>query len=205
MKKNVVVLATRNAHKVREIRQLLRGFALRSLSEMPPTPDVIENGKTLQVNAIKKAECIAAKLQCLCLADDSGLFVPSLKGQPGVRSARYAGLGKDYKANNTKLLARMKGLQGSKRKAYFATAVAAAGPKLKTKVIVGKLWGKIIFEPRGDQGFGYDPLFQPEGKKKTLAEMSLTQKNRLSHRAIAFHKMADWLKRKTLAKIGRKS
>jgi non-canonical purine NTP pyrophosphatase (RdgB/HAM1 family) len=196
------VAATHNPHKLREFKRILSGtgLSLRALSEFPPLPEVVEDGKTLEVNAAKKAEAISAALNLPALSDDSGLFVPALGGDPGVRSARYAGPSKDYTANNHKLLRRMAALHGRDRRAYFATAVAFSAPGFKTIIRVGKIWGTISAKPSGQNGFGYDPVFVPRGAVQTFAEMSAAAKNRISHRALALRKMAETLKRIKLEK-----
>jgi XTP/dITP diphosphohydrolase len=200
--KRVVVVATRNPHKLAEIRRILpgTGLAIRSLREFPPLPKVRENGDTLQANAVKKAKAVSAALHLPALADDSGLFVPALHGQPGVRSARYAGAACDYAANNRKLLRRMRELTGRQRRAFFATAVALVWPGRRTSITLGRVWGTILSEPRGQGGFGYDPVFKADGMQRTFAELTPVGKNRISHRARALRKMAARLKRIKLAK-----
>lgn len=188
----VLVVATTNLHKLREIQKILRGtgLQLKPLSAFPPLSAVAETGSTLAANAIRKARATARALRLPALADDSGLFVPALKGEPGVRSARYAGPDNDYAANNRKLLRRMRGLEGRQRRAFFATVMALALPGGKIRVRTGKVWGSIGTRLAGRNGFGYDPLFYPEGSKRTFAEMSAAEKNRASHRARAARKIA---------------
>jgi non-canonical purine NTP pyrophosphatase (RdgB/HAM1 family) len=200
-----LILATRNPHKAREVRRILGpvGVPVRSLAELPPMPEVRETARTLEANALKKAAAVAQKFGQPAVSDDSGLFVPALGGVPGVRSARYAGPDKDYAANNRKLLRAMARLQGRDRRAYFATAVALTGPGVGTRVFVGKVWGRILPAPRGRNGFGYDPVFIPRGFTRTFAEMSLAEKNRLSHRSRAFLKLAAFLEQNSLAKSSR--
>jgi len=196
--KVILVAATKNQHKLAEIRKILRGsgIAVKSLSAFPPIPEVIENGKTLEANAAKKAEAVVKAFNCPALADDSGLFVPALNGQPGVKSARYAGPVCDYSANNRKLLQHMRGLQGKERRAYFATAVALSLPGKQTIIRTGKIWGTITKIARGDNGFGYDPIFKPRGRQKTFAEMKSSEKNKISHRALALKKIALVVKKR---------
>jgi XTP/dITP diphosphohydrolase len=197
-----LILATRNPHKAREIRRILGpvGVPVRSLTELPPMPEVKETGRTLEANALKKASAVTRKFGQPSVSDDSGLFVPALGGAPGVRSARYAGPDKDYAANNRKLLRVMAGLHGRERQAYFATSVALTGPGGPPRTFVGKVWGRIITTPRGRNGFGYDPIFIPRGFTRTFAEMSLAEKNHLSHRSRAFLKLAAFLRQNRLAK-----
>ncbi len=197
-----LILATRNPHKAREIRRVLGpiGIFVRSLADLPPMPEVAETGRTLEANALKKAGAIVRRVGQAAVSDDSGLFVPALNGAPGVRSARYAGRDKDYSANNIKLIRAMAKLRGRDRRAFFATVVALIQPGQRSRTFVGKVWGRILPEPRGQNGFGYDPLFVPKGYQQTFAEMSLTEKNRLSHRALAFRKLAAYLKENKLEK-----
>ncbi len=192
-----VILATGNRHKLREIRRIFSGadFRIRSLADFPPLRDIQENGATLEANAAKKANAVSRALGLPALADDSGLFVPALGGSPGVRSARYAGPARNYNENNHKLLGRMRNLRGRRRRAYFATAVALARPGRKTVLRSAKIWGSIVLEPSGKNGFGYDPLFRPRGEPRTFAQMTLGEKNRMSHRARAFKKMLGYLRR----------
>jgi len=199
----VLALATRNAHKVAEITRMLRGSGIKvlSLDAFPDMPAVVENGRTLDANAIKKANAITRRFGVPALADDSGLFVPALQGKPGVRSARYAGPACDYAANNVKLLKAMAKLKGGQRKAYFATAMALTIPGQKPAVAIGKVWGTITQEPAGSQGFGYDPVFVPKGHARTFAQMKPSQKNQISHRGIALQKMVAVIRRK-LAALG---
>jgi XTP/dITP diphosphohydrolase len=193
---NRVVAATRNAHKLSEIKRILRGTGLtvKPLDLFPPVPEVKETGLTLAANAAKKARAVSRALGMAALSDDSGLFVPALGGRPGVRSARYAGPACDYAANNRKLLRAMRNLRGRGRRAFFATAVALVRPGRKAVIRIGKAWGVIATEARGRRGFGYDPLFIPRGEARTFAEMALNEKNRISHRARALRRMAEYLR-----------
>lgn len=188
-----VIAATGNAHKIAEFRKILRGtgIAVIPLSHYPHPPKIVEDASTLEGNAAKKARVVCRRYGLPALADDSGLFVPSLGNQPGVRSARYAGPDCDYTANNLKLLRNLRPFQGRQRNAYFATVVALALPGEKTVFWkVGKIHGRITEEPRGTRGFGYDPVFVPQGSPKTFAEMNPAQKNRISHRALALRALA---------------
>ena len=180
-----LVIATRNKHKLEEIRAIFSPHALELASalDFPDIPDVVEDGLTFEDNAIKKATTLARATGCWALADDSGLEVEALEGRPGVYSARYAGEPADYEANNRKLLAELQGQ--SNRRARFRCVVALADPSGKTRVVQGRCDGTIIDSPRGRAGFGYDPLFVPDGYSETFAEMSAELKNRISHRARA--------------------
>lgn len=183
----MLVVATTNPHKVREIQRWLRGCGIqvRSLTQFPALPPVKEDGATLQANAAKKASAACRALGLPVLADDSGLFVPALDGQPGVRSARFAGAQCDYAANNRKLLRLLQDRRGRDRRAVFATCMALAIPHRPVVSRIGKIWGTITCEPMGDHGFGYDPVFKPRGFDRTFAQMSLKLKNSMSHRALA--------------------
>ena len=180
-----LVIATRNKHKLEEIRAIFSPDALdlSSALDFPDIPDVVEDGLTFEDNAIKKAATLACATGCWALADDSGLEVEALEGRPGVYSARYAGEPADYEANNRKLLAELQGK--SNRRAHFRCVVALADPSGKTRVVQGRCDGVIIDRLRGRAGFGYDPLFVPDGYTETFAEMSAEVKNRISHRARA--------------------
>jgi XTP/dITP diphosphohydrolase len=163
---------------------------------MPDMPAVIENGLTLEANSVKKALAITERLGVPALADDSGIFIPSLGGKPGVKSARYAGPKCDYGANNRKLLKAMAKLTGRERRGYFATAMALTLPGKKPVVKIGKIWGGISETPAGENGFGYDPVFIPSGESRTFAEMTSPEKNKISHRALALQKIAPIIKAK---------
>ncbi|MDF7809364.1 RdgB/HAM1 family non-canonical purine NTP pyrophosphatase [Pontiellaceae bacterium B12219] len=188
-----LVIATRNAHKLEEIRAIFdfQGLEVRSAFDFPEIPDVVEDRDTLEGNAEKKAFEIAKATGCWALADDSGLEVFALNGAPGVFSARYAGDECSYDANNEKLLAE---LQGKKeRSARFRTVLALSDPEGNVQTLEGICTGQIIAERRGTNGFGYDPLFIPDGYSETFAELDAVVKNRISHRARALQKAAsEW-------------
>lgn len=182
-----LVLATRNEHKVREIKEILEGLDVKLLSfhDLADLPDVVEDGTTLDENAVKKAVEVAKATGLPALADDTGLEVDALGGAPGVYSARYAGPACDYDANNTKLLTKLEAVADSDRGAAFRCVVALATPDRLIGTVVGKTTGTIIRERRGVGGFGYDPLFRPDGYDRTYAEMSAEEKNEISHRGRA--------------------
>lgn len=186
-----LLLATRNAHKIGEISSMLRGLPVRTaaLRDFPGAPDVVEDGRTLEENAVKKAAQCAKATGLWCLADDTGLEVAALAGAPGVHSARYAGPGCDYEANNRKLLAELRGLPLNERRAVFRCVVALASPGGRTAIEEGRLEGLITESPRGENGFGYDPVFLLESRGKTLAELAPEEKNEVSHRASALRRM----------------
>lgn len=190
-----LVLATRNEDKAREIAAILRGAPAEfvSLAEFPDSPDVEENGDTLEANALLKAESAAGHSGLAAAADDSGLFVDALDGAPGVHSARYAGAERSYAKNNAKLLAELEPLPPEKRTARFECTVALVIPGRTPLFFKGTLPGRIVGTPRGENGFGYDPLFQPDGMEITLAELSPQAKNAISHRFIAFRRLKEFL------------
>jgi XTP/dITP diphosphohydrolase len=190
-----ILLATHNKHKVLEISQLLSplGFETVSLSDIPDAPATVEDRPTLEENALKKAREAYQSTKLLTLADDTGLEVYYLELQPGVYSARYAGENATYAENNKKLLRAMNGVPERKRNARFRTVVAIVGNGIE-KTVDGAVEGSILENLRGTEGFGYDPLFVPNGSSRTYAEMSLDEKNRLSHRAKALEKAIAVLK-----------
>ena len=196
-----LVLATGNPDKIREIKKVLGGLDVTMLTfedfSSFPTPE--ETAVTLRENALFKGRVVAGATEKLSLADDSGLEVRALNGAPGVRSARFAGEGVSYEDNNKKLLSLLKGLPESKRGAVFRCVMALVHPKGKGIVAEGLCPGTITTSPRGTHGFGYDPLFQPKGFTRTFAEMSLAEKNRISHRAKALDRIKEILAEVTQA------
>lgn len=182
-----LVLATRNPHKVREIRELLSGLDIDVLScrDVGDVPEVIEDGATLIENAIKKARAVADATMLPALADDTGLEVEALAGAPGVMSARYAGPSATYDDNNRKLLRELEGLPERERRACFTCVVALAMPRGQVSIAEGRTRGTIATGPRGDGGFGYDPLFVADGSDLTYAEMTAAEKHAVSHRGKA--------------------
>ena len=195
---NIVVLATRNRHKVQEIQALLADLPINllSLADFPDLPEVIEDGSTCQENAVKKARETAAGTGHWALADDTGLEVAALGGRPGVYAARYAGEGATYAENCEKLLDELKHIPVERRSARFLTVMALADPKGQIEVVEGELQGQISEQFYGSQGFGYDPVFYVPKAHKTLAEMTLTEKNEMSHRGQALRLAKDLLKRR---------
>lgn len=190
-----LVIATHNAHKLREIKKILGPLPFRivGLDAFPPY-SVRETGKTLDDNALLKARKGVRMTGAWCLSDDTGLEVEALGGAPGVYSARYAGPACSFEDNNRKLLRKLKDAPPARRKAVFRCVVALASPDGRERVFEGKVAGTIAPERRGTGGFGYDPVFIPRGGGgRTFAEMSLGEKNRFSHRARAFLKAASHL------------
>ena len=189
-----IVFATNNAHKLNEVRQVVgSSFEIVSLRECGITEDIPENEPTLEGNALAKARYIYARTGLDCFADDTGLEVDALGGEPGVRSARYATDGHDDEANKRLLLERMSGVEN--RAAQFRTAVALILDS-KEYLFEGVVRGAIAAEQHGECGFGYDPLFFPEGGDRTFAEMSGEEKNAISHRGRAVRKLAEFLQEK---------
>lgn len=182
-----LIVATRNQGKLKEIRALLAPLQIvvRGLADFPDLPEVVEDGLTFAANAEKKAATIARLTGRLTLADDSGLEVAALGGAPGIYSARYAGAAADDVANNRKLLAAMAEIAPAQRAAAFVCVMALCAPDGSCRTFTGRLEGEIIGEARGTEGFGYDPLFVVAGHDRTLAEIPLDEKNRISHRAQA--------------------
>lgn len=180
-----LVIATRNRHKLEEIRAIfdVPGLEIASALDYPEVPDVEEDGATFEANAVKKAVALARATGHWAMADDSGLEVDALEGAPGVYSARYAGEPVDYAANNRKLLKALE--DTADRRARFRCVIALADPDGKARTVEGRCEGTIAREERGRRGFGYDPVFVPEGHAETFAEMAAEAKNAISHRGRA--------------------
>jgi XTP/dITP diphosphohydrolase len=182
-----IIIASANAHKVREIRALCEGLpvTLLSLADFPGVPPVVEDGDTFEANARKKALAVAAATGKLALADDSGVEVDALGGAPGVHSARWAGRQGDDRANNAKLVAAMRAVPESRRTARYRCVIAVAGASGILFTAEGSCEGLVILEPRGANGFGYDPYMLIPDHGKTMAELAPEVKNRISHRGRA--------------------
>ena len=192
MKNRKLVLSTGNKNKVREIREMLIHLPIEVLSKDDVNLgniDVVEDGISLKENSIKKAQALSQHTDFMVMADDSGLFVDALNGEPGVYSNRYAGFEGDDRANNIKLLDAMKDIEPSKRTAKFLTVITLVTEDKEVITINGELHGTIGFELIGDKGFGYDPLFIPEGYNQTFAVLGKEVKNKISHRARALEEM----------------
>lgn len=191
-----LVFASNNQHKLSEIQFIIgKEFQLITLSEAGFTGDIPEDQNTLEGNALEKARYIFLKLNANCFADDTGLEVEALNGEPGVYSARYAGSENNSEKNIAKLLFNIK--DKTNRKAQFRTVIALI-INGKEFLFEGIVKGIIINEKRGVSGFGYDPIFVPDGYNNTFAEMPISEKNKISHRANAIHKLADFLKKDNL-------
>ena len=189
-----LLLATRNPGKVREITEILNDLPIQiqSLLDYPTVPTIIEDGKTLEENALKKARAAFEQTQLPSLADDSGLEVFYLNMEPGVRSARYAGERATYDDNNKKLLLALQNTTEEQHRGQFHCVVAFVALGVE-KVVEGVCPGRIANKPRGAGGFGYDPVFIPDGFQQTLAELKPEIKNRISHRGIALQAIKDFL------------
>lgn len=192
-----IVLATRNRKKVEELMRMFSGYSVvfQTVDAFPGCPDVIEDGRTFRQNAVKKAVAIARYTGCLALADDSGLEVDALDGAPGVYSARYAGKDASDGDNVKKLLKNMIGIDDPvSRTARFVCCIALALPDGRSKTFTGHVKGTIGKRPKGYNGFGYDPVFYPQGHERTFAEMEDTEKDDMSHRGRAMKKLYAYLK-----------
>jgi len=181
----MLVIATTNQHKLKEFQEILKDLDIevRSLADFGPIPEIIEDGETFDDNAYKKAWYTAKYLGLPAIADDSGLIVDALNGEPGVYSARYSGENATDEENVTKLLSNLKGVEN--RKAHFQCVLSIAVPSGPALTYEGDCEGTIIDERKGDNGFGYDPVFYFEEYNKTFAELSSQEKNNVSHRGKA--------------------
>jgi len=194
-----IVLATANTHKVTEfqriLNELLPSLVLVKATDFPGVPEIEETGSTFAENALIKAKAINEFTNLPALADDSGLVVDALNGAPGVFSARYAGIGASDKANVLKLLSEIKDIEQSLLSARFECAIALVDRSQNLELVVdGQMPGQVIKEIRGENGFGYDPIFVPQGLTKTSAELTDVEKDQISHRGLALRKMSVVLK-----------
>lgn len=200
------ILASQNKNKIREIDAILSERGIRAISRDEagiPTDDIEETGSTFEENSLIKAkairemiegdEALSDYLESPVIADDSGLMVDALDGEPGVYSARYAGEGCTYDDNNSKLLDALKGVPDKDRTAHFVTVITMIYPDGQIITAKGECHGRIIKEKRGSEGFGYDPVFMPDGYDRTFAELGSDVKNRIGHRAQALIKLKDML------------
>jgi XTP/dITP diphosphohydrolase len=191
-----IVLATSNRKKLEEIRKIFGSMKIElhfyTLDDFPECKEAEEDGVTFEENAVKKALQIFECTKMTAIADDSGLEVDALKGAPGVYSARYAGEPSNDSANNRKLLDELKDVPHNRRGARFVCCIAMASAN-GVRTFMGYVNGSIGMELRGDNGFGYDPLFFPEGHDRTFAEMNDAEKNAMSHRAMALRKLREYI------------
>lgn len=189
---NKLVIATANKHKLKEIESIFKGSAIKEILPMPSNiGEIIEDGNTFIENSIIKAKAVYNFTKLPSLADDSGLCVNALEGRPGIFSARYGGENLGYKEKMQMLLDELK--DKDDRSAYFITSAVCVLDDNYYIAVEGRVNGKIIENKRGFDGFGYDPIFQPDGYNVTYAEMSLEEKNSMSHRSIAMNKMKNIL------------
>lgn len=186
-----VFLATKNKGKIKDFEKLTEGMNLEVVTILDgiEIPDVVENGETFEENSIKKAREIADYTNIVTISDDSGLCVDSLNGEPGVYSARYSGDNATDKENNQKLLEVMKNIKKEDRKAHFVSVVSIAFPKGETHSFRGEIEGEILFEKRGNNGFGYNPIFYSYELEKSFGEANDEERKSVSHRARAFRKL----------------
>jgi XTP/dITP diphosphohydrolase len=192
-----IVLATNNKHKIKEIKNILADLEvdILTLEDFNHAPQVEETGMTLEENAVIKAKTICEFTDLPTMADDSGLEVDELDGAPGVMSARFAGEHCSFKDNNLKLLSLMLDVPQQKRGARFVCVVTLAKDLNQITTVKGEVKGSITFQEMGENGFGYDPVFWLPGLKKTFAQLTLEEKNKISHRAKAFAKAKDLIQR----------
>ena len=191
-----IIVATKNQGKLREIRDVLKGLKLQihGLCDFPNVPEIEEDGKSFIENALKKAQFYSNYFNKMTLTDDSGLEVDALNGSPGIYSARYAGDKASDQENRKKLLKEMEGVPVSKRGARFKCIIAMVSPEGQEAVVEGTCKGRIGFKEVGKRGFGYDPLFILPRYRKTMAQLTLEEKNRVSHRGKALRKLRKIIK-----------
>lgn len=182
--KKTVLLATQNAHKASEMKEILPDYEILTLKDISFEDDIEENGDSFEANALIKARAAHARSGLVCIADDSGLCVDSLGGRPGIYSARYSG--GSFHDNNVKLLAELKEVPKERRTAQFVCSAACVYPNGRESVHTAKVAGHITEHLEGEEGFGYDPVFFCDEKNKTYANMSADEKNSVSHRKRAF-------------------
>ena len=201
-----IFIATRNKDKIKELKTYLEGLNIDILSydDIENLPETVEDGKSFKENAVKKATELARATGILTIADDSGLIVDALDGRPGILSSRYAGENATDKENNQKLLDELRDVSEENRTARFVCNIAIADPGGLIKVVEGICEGRIATEERGNEGFGYDPLFIKNEYNKTFAELGLDIKNRISHRALALEKAVLVIENYMINKIKRK-
>ncbi|TCT25071.1 XTP/dITP diphosphohydrolase [Melghiribacillus thermohalophilus] len=197
-----IILATKNNGKAKEFKEIFGSIGIEIVTLLDleeDIPEIEETGETFEENAAIKAETIADRFQMPVMGDDSGLEIDALDGKPGVYSARYAGLEKSDQKNMEKVLSELDGVEQDERTARFVCVLALAVPGKETVLKRGRCEGRIGFEPIGDKGFGYDPIFYPDGYDQTMAQLEPEEKNRISHRRDAINQMMDWLKENPLA------
>lgn len=197
MTKKKLIFATGNQGKVNEFRQMLgEDYEVYSMKEIGIELDIVEDGQTFEENAVIKAKALAKATGEMALADDSGFEVDCLNKEPGIYSARYMGEDTSYDIKNAELIKRCEGVPEEKRDARFVCVIACAYPDGSVDTATGVIEGKIAHEPKGENGFGYDPIFYLPEKGCTTGEMKPEEKNAISHRGIAIRKMVEILRKK---------
>jgi len=194
-----IVAATQNKHKIEEMSAITKKFGMHIVSRSEagvPDFEIEEDGQTFEENSEKKAREIMAACNEITIADDSGLMVDALDGAPGVYSARFAGKESNDEKNNEKLLELLKDVPIEKRSAKFVSVITVVYPNGEKIVARGECKGHILYEAEGSNGFGYDPLFMPDGYDKTFGELSAEEKNKISHRSIALQNLREQLNKK---------
>lgn len=191
-----IILATRNRGKIEEINRLFQGSGVEfsGLGEFPDVPDAVEDGTTFEENALKKAKLVYEHTGMPVISEDSGLEVGVLGGRPGVRSARYAAEGASDQENMRKLLSELRGVAREQREARFVSIFCLCSRR-GVRFFEGEVLGHLLDAPRGKSGFGYDPIFVPQGYKESFAELGVEMKNSISHRAHAIAKLKEYLAR----------
>ena len=190
-----IIVATGNEHKLKEIKEILKGYTILGLKDVGFKEEIDETGKTFEENALIKANALHDFTQKTVIADDTGLCVDYLNGAPGVYSARYAGEGKSDKDNRDKLLREMSSAKEDERNAKFVCAIAIVFENGESRVVFGEVKGKIGYEEKGENGFGYDSLFVADETGKTFGEMDSEEKNKISHRKRAVTKALEILEK----------
>lgn len=196
--RHTIIFATGNEGKMHEIRQILKDMDVEILSmkEAGITADIIEDGTTFEENALIKAKAISAMTNSIVLADDSGLEIDYLNKEPGIYSARYMGENTSYDIKNANLIQRLEGVEDEKRTARFVCAIAAVFPDGEVLTALGKVEGRIAYEPKGENGFGFDPIFYLPEYGCTTAQLSEEEKNSISHRGRALRDMKKKLEKR---------
>lgn len=197
MSKKRLVFATGNQGKVNEFRQMLGDeYEVCSMKELGVEADIVEDGSTFEENAVIKAKTVMEATGFMVLADDSGFEVDALGGEPGIYSARYMGEDTPYSVKNAELLRRCEGVPDDERSARFVCVIACAYPDGTVDTATGVIEGKLAYEAKGQNGFGYDPIFYLPDRGCTTGEMEPEEKNAISHRGIAVRKMVELLKKR---------
>ncbi len=193
-----IIAATQNVHKIKEMEAITKKFGMEIISQKEVglgAVDIVEDGDSFEENSAIKAKTICRMTGKPAIADDSGLAVDVLNGAPGIYSARYAGEDADDSKNNAKLLNALREVPAAERTGKYVSVITIVFPDGRTLVARGECTGKLLFAPRGEGGFGYDPLFVPDGSDKTFAQMTEEEKNKISHRAKALSRLKELLEK----------